>query len=42
MLRWILIELGKLLERRSKCHYGMKKNKPWFDKGYSDLLDQRK
>jgi hypothetical protein len=39
MMMWILIEPGKLLERISKFQ---PKHKPWFDEGYSELLDQRK
>jgi hypothetical protein len=26
----------------SQCYYELKKHKPWFDEGYSKLLDQRK
>jgi hypothetical protein len=26
----------------SLCYYELKKHKPWFDEGYSELLDQRK
>jgi hypothetical protein len=46
MLRWILIELGKLLGRKyqnfSQRGYYELKHKPWFGKGCSKLLDQRK
>jgi hypothetical protein len=47
-MMWILIQLGKLLEKykisskESLGYYELKKHKPQFDKGYSTLLDQRK
>jgi hypothetical protein len=46
---WKLVVLGKLLEILSKFqpklspgYYELKKHKPWFNEGYSKLLDQRK
>jgi hypothetical protein len=27
---------------QSLCHYELKKHKPWYDEGCSELLDQRK
>jgi hypothetical protein len=27
---------------RDNINYELKKHKPWFDKGYSELLDKRK
>jgi hypothetical protein len=50
MLRLIfVIELGKLIRQNVKTsakeslgHYEWKKHTPWFDKGCSELLDQKK
>jgi hypothetical protein len=28
--------------KESIGYYDLKKHKPWFDKGYSEILDQRK
>jgi hypothetical protein len=49
MLRWIIIELGKLLRENIKIsaqeslgYYELKKHKPWLNRGYSELLVQRK
>jgi hypothetical protein len=48
-LRWILIELGKTISENIKIsakeslgYYELKKNKPWFDEGCSELIDRRK
>jgi hypothetical protein len=32
----------KMSVKDIQCYYNVKKHKPWFDKGYSKLLDQRK
>jgi hypothetical protein len=32
----------KISAKESLVYYGLKKHKPWFDKGCSKLLDQRK
>jgi hypothetical protein len=32
----------KISAKESVGYYELKKHKPWFDKGYSELLDQRK
>jgi hypothetical protein len=40
MLSWILIELGKLLDRISK--FQPKKHKLWLNNGCPKILDQRK
>jgi hypothetical protein len=49
MFRWILIVLGKLLEKITKVstiesldYYEFKKHKPWFDEGCSKFLDHWK
>jgi hypothetical protein len=46
---WIIIEFGKLLTENIKIlaeeslgYHELKKHKPWFNKGSSELLDQRK
>jgi hypothetical protein len=48
-LTWVLIELGKLLRgniktsaKKSLGYYELKKHKPQFDEGCSELLDQMK
>jgi hypothetical protein len=47
MMRTV-IEFRKLLEnielsgKESESYYELKKHKPWFDEGCSELLDQRK
>jgi hypothetical protein len=47
MLRWILIELGKLSDRQNSAkeslgYYELKKHKPWVNEEFSKSLDQRK
>jgi hypothetical protein len=37
-----MIENIKISAKESLGYYEPKKNKPWFDEGYSELLDQRK
>jgi hypothetical protein len=32
----------KISAKGSLCYYELKQHKPWFDKGCSKLLDQRK
>jgi hypothetical protein len=39
---WILIENIKISDKVSLGYYELKKHKPWFDKGLSELLYQRK
>jgi hypothetical protein len=37
-----ILEKIKILAKASLDYYELKKHKPWFDKGCSKLLDQRK
>jgi hypothetical protein len=40
---WEMIrENAKISAKESICYYELKKHKPWFDEGCSELLDQRK
>jgi hypothetical protein len=43
MMKWILMELGKLYikisAKDSPGYYELKKHKPWFNKGCSEVLD---
>jgi hypothetical protein len=46
MLRWLLIQFGKenfkISAKERVGYYKLKKHKPWFDEGCSELLDQKK
>jgi hypothetical protein len=45
ILRWIsetIRENIKISAKATPGYYELKKHKPWFDKGCSELLDQRK
>jgi hypothetical protein len=40
---WETIRVNiKISAKESLGYYGLKKHKPWFDEGCSELLDQRK
>jgi hypothetical protein len=48
-MRWILIdhletirENNKISAKKGQGYYELKKLKPWFVEGYSELLDQMK
>jgi hypothetical protein len=39
---WETIRENIKISVKKSIHYELKKHKPWFDEGYSKLLDQRK